>query len=309
MCGIAAVLFPGATGPLGAYLLQMLYALEHRGRDSAGVAVYSNGNHRNTIRVRMLTRDVIGALAKITTAIAGVGGNIRNIKLNLHSSSGYSYDYYELEYSGSTRRLAEAIDSTGLARVVSIGRSADVIKHVVTVEELDRIFEVSRLDGSHGLGHVRFSTESGVDPFRAHPFQDLDDPDVVVVHNGQITNYWKVRDRLELKGIRFATDNDSELIVHYIAYKMRSGLTLYEALKHSVRELDGPFAYIIATPAGIGMARDRLGLRPLVVGQSPDVLAVASEEGAIRSLELAYELRLKKRYLNPGEVLVWELKG
>jgi len=62
-----------------------------------------------------------------------------------------------------------------------------------------------------------------VDLLHAHPFQSFDHLDVALVHNGQITNYWKSRERLERRGFKFQTNNDSELIVHYIIEKLNEG--------------------------------------------------------------------------------------
>ncbi|MHA1595235.1 MAG: ACT domain-containing protein [Candidatus Baldrarchaeia archaeon] len=280
MCGIAGLLFASGSGPVGEYLITMLRALQHRGTDSTGAAIYrDNGKSRDLI-LRVLAEDVVGALAKISSAIASVGGNIRNVEMNVSIKEGYGYDRYEVTYNGNIRRLVEAVEGTRIAKIISVGRYVEILKDTLPVDEFNSTFKVFKMQGSHGLGHIRFSTESRVDLFHAHPFQDIDNPDIVVVHNGQITNYWKIRRTLEMKGVRFLTDNDSELIVHYIAYKMSKGMNFEDALKCSIRELDGPFAYMIATPDALGLVRDKLGLRPLVMGVSEEVLVGASEEGA-----------------------------
>ena len=89
----------------------------------------------------------------------------------------------------------------------------------------------------------RWSTSPTRHPFWARPFADIS-----VVHNGHITNYHKLRRRLEEKGHRFATGNDSEAIAVYIADKLAAGETLEDALRASVHDLDGTFAYLISTP-------------------------------------------------------------
>ncbi len=304
MCGIGAIMIRNGEGAIGSYIIDVLRALQHRGRDSTGVAIY--GRHgQHLYRVRIIARDVIGAMSKITSAIASVGGNIRDVVLNTSIIKGYSYDLYEIEYNGDVRNLIDAIESTNMAKVVSVGRNVDVIKHVASVDEFDSIFSISSIYGTHAIGHVRFSTESTVDILHAHPFQDLINIDFTLVHNGQITNYWKIRALLEMKGVRFASENDSELIVHYISHKISSGHSLEEALRESIYELDGPFAYIVATPNEIGLARDPLGLRPLVIGVSDNIFVAASEEGAIQTLENRYGVSFSKRFLRPGEVVVW----
>jgi hypothetical protein len=105
------------------------------------------------------------------------------------------------------------------------------------------------------------ATESIVDIAHSHPFWARPYPDVSVVHNGQITNYHKLRRRLQQKGHRFATGNDSEVIAVYVADKLEAGISLDEALRASVEDLDGTFAYLISTANGIGLARDQFAMK------------------------------------------------
>jgi len=141
-----------------------------------------------------------------------------------------------------------------------------------------------------------------VDLFHAHPFQAFSYPDVAVVHNGQITNYYKMRAKLEENGRQFDTNNDSELIVHYITNKLEQGLTLKEALDESIKDLDGPFSYIVSTSDAIGVARDKLGLRPALILESQELCAVASEENALRVIGNSGNIR----NLKPGESVTWQ---
>ena len=310
MCGIAGVIFREGYGPVGRVLVEMLSALQHRGFDSAGVAVYNcaGGVDEDTYILRTVTADVVGALGRVATALGEIGANIRSVEMKpIH---GLSFDRFVVRYRGSLRDLIDAVNKTGVARVVSIGRCVEVYKMTGRVADLEESFQVSGLHGSHGIGHVRFSTESGVDLFRAHPFQSTLNPDVTVVHNGQITNYWKMRAYLERHGVTFITDNDSELIVHYVAWLLEQGYSLEEALKRSVRDLDGPFAYIVATPDAIGIARDRLGLRPLIAAESIDgeVIIAASEEAALHAASRLLGTRFRTRYLRPGQVMVWRVR-
>ncbi len=285
----------------GKLLMNMMDALQHRGRDSAGLAIYNNNPPTNSEYIlRIFTRDVIGAASGIATAIARAGGDIRSIQMN--PVNGFGFDRYIIRArKESLERIVYEINSTKVSRVLSVGHSMEIIKDVCTVEELDKRFKVSDLNGTHGIGHVRFSTESKVDLFHAHPFQSFSYPDIAVVHNGQMTNYYKMRDKLERKGHRFETENDSELIVHYVADKLENGLDLEEALNGSVKDLDGPFSYIISMPNAIGVAKDKLGLRPALVLESDRISAVASEEVALRALGHSGTIR----NVRPGEVVTW----
>ena len=119
--------------------------------------------------------------------------------------------------------------------------------------------------GTHGLGHARLATESSVLPNASHPFWARPFSDVAIVHNGQITNYWKMRRRLEQRDYKFTTDNDSELIAVWVSDQIKAGLTMDAALRKSITSIDGVFTYMIARPDGIGFAKDRFAMKPLVV--------------------------------------------
>src|SRR3989304_2811121 len=91
---------------------------------------------------------------------------------------------------------------------------------------------ITMLDGG---GHRRPATEWDGPADRSHPFWATGFADVAIVHNGQITNYWKWRRRLEKRGMEVVTDNDSELIAVYLAGKMAHGVPLSEALGAPLR--------------------------------------------------------------------------
>ena len=279
---------------MGHYLYTMLKSLQHRGMDSAGVIIYKNKPDDWVIRV-VVEEEPEEALSKIRYRL-----NVVKYEKPKKLNDGT----YMLEFvAPSSIRLEEI---RGVLRklgypILSLGRYSIISKDVGLVDEVNKVFNFSSMTGTHGIGHVRFSTESAVDAIHAHPFQTPEFPDIAIVHNGQITNYWKMRELLELDGHVFQTDNDSELIIHYIVNKLRNGYELEEALKSAVKDLDGPFAFLISMPEGIGMARDRLGLRPLVVAEGEGVLAAASEEVAIRKVLPESKIY----YMRPGEVRVW----
>ncbi len=127
------------------------------------------------------------------------------------------------------------------------------------------------------------ATESDVDIANAHPYWAYPFPDVAVVHNGQLTNYHQWKRRLERAGHRFQSECDSEIIAVYLAERMAQGESLEEAMQRSLSELDGVFTYICVTEDALGVAKDELGAKPLVLYESDDIVALASEEIAIRA--------------------------
>jgi glutamate synthase domain-containing protein 1 len=170
------------------------------------------------------------------------------------------------------------------AKVFSLGASLDIVKDIGGAHDVDDVYHVESFRGTHGLGHVRLATESDVKPEAAHPFWATGFGDVAIVHNGQITNYWKTRRRLEQRGFEFVTDNDSELIAVYLADKLSHGVPLKEALKTSIDDFDGTFSFLVSTRDEIGYAKDRIAAKPMVMYETDDLVAIASEEVSLNRL-------------------------
>ena len=197
----------------------------------------------------------------------------------------------KLEYRG--------YDSAGIATL-----SNGFINEVKTegrVDKLEKNVSLKNLEGVVGIGHVRWATHGVPNTVNAHPHSS---DSVSVVHNGQLTNYWNNRRALENKGMRFMSECDSELIAVYIAQKMREGASLEEGMKESLLGLDGVFTYFVATKDSLGMAKDTMAAKPLVLYESDDLVAMGSEEIAIRSI-LPQEIDTYDPF--DGEVKVWQI--
>jgi glutamine phosphoribosylpyrophosphate amidotransferase len=188
---------------------------------------------------------------------------------------------------------------------MSVGRAMEIVKDVGSASDLDRLYGLSAMRASHAIGHTRMATESRVDVLHSHPFWARPFADIAVVHNGHITNEHKLKRRLAMKGHRFYTGNDSEAIAVYIADKLEEGATLDDALKDSVRELDGTFAYLVSTEGGIGVARDQFATKPMLWAETDEFVVMASEEVAIRAAFPAAELVPQE--LAAAEVRWWYL--
>jgi glutamine phosphoribosylpyrophosphate amidotransferase len=85
-----------------------------------------------------------------------------------------------------------------------------------------------------------------------------------------------------MKGHQFGTENDSEVIAVYIADRLEAGESLEVALRASVADLDGTFAYLVSTAQGVGLARDQFATKPLLYAENDEMVILASEEVAIR---------------------------
>ena len=180
-----------------------------------------------------------------------------------------------VNYEGDIKALAEALANTVGVHIHSIGRVSEVVKDLGTAVDVDERHGLRSLKGTHGIGHVRMATESQVDINHSHPFWAYPFPDVTVVHNGQLTNYHKLKRKYEDNAYRFQTENDSELIAVYLADKLAKGLTLEAALRDALDDLDGTFTFLVSTENGLGYAKDRWSAKPLVTMETEDVVALA----------------------------------
>ncbi len=280
MCGIAGIMFKNSGGRLrtGQALIDMLDGCQHRGPDSTGFALYGEAVE-GLLRLRFFVGgedEAPVAIERIRAVLAEHGAEIVE-----DERIGITYRVV-VAFGGDVQKLSYAMEHA--AKVVSIGASLDIAKDVGGAHDVDDTYHVARFEGTHGLGHVRLATESDVKPEAAHPFWATGFADVAIVHNGQITNYWKMRRRLERRGFEFNTDNDSELIAVYLADKLLQGVSLGEALETSIGDLDGTFSFLVSTKDEIGYAKDRLAAKPMVMYETDDLIAIASEEVSLNRL-------------------------
>jgi len=195
----------------------------------------------------------------------------------------YAYRYL-ISYDGDMKKLADYVEDVEGAEILSIGSALELVKDLGDATTVSGQYDLGTFQGTHAIGHTRMATESDVDIRSAHPYWAYPFNDIAVVHNGQLTNYWAFRRKLERGGHRFMSNCDSELIAVYIADRMNCGDDLEAAMHRSVGELDGVFTYVVATADTLGMAKDVMAAKPMVLYESDDFVALASEEVAIRSV-------------------------
>ncbi len=284
MCGIAGRIL-NAPGEVGRDLVALMAAQEHRGADSTGFAVYGVPMETGYV-LRGMGFDkaqMDQGLAKFEAVLTDHGASyLSDPKIISDASKHYCFRMEISDPKDLTAWVADADMLTGDIEIQSCGRSLEIIKDVGSAEQVSEKHKVHDMVGTHGLGHARLATESSVLPNASHPFWARPFSDVAIVHNGQITDYFTWRDRLERQGYRFLTENDSELIAVWVSDQMKQGLTLEQALKRSISAIDGVFTYMIATPGGIGFAKDRFAMKPIVALEDNGEVAAATEEQAMR---------------------------
>ena len=308
MCGIAGIIYrEGTEHQVGRSMTAMLQSMKHRGPDSTGYALFhppdtavlmrytladANDPRRSDFEERLARhrREVERRLRALGAAI-----------LETRADTEYAYRV-RLRYDGNLKALADSVEEIPSCEVLSLGHAIEIVKDLGDAESVCSQYGLDGMRGTHAIGHVRMATESDVDISGAHPYWAYPFSDVAVVHNGQLTNYFHWRRRLERNGHRFQSECDSEVIAVYLAEKMSEGLDLETAMRASLDELDGVFTYICVTGEALGVAKDEMAAKPLVLYESDGLVALASEEIAIRAV-IDHEIDTYDPY--EGEVLVW----
>jgi glutamate synthase domain-containing protein 1 len=310
MCGIAGIIYRDGGGErrVGRDMTAMLQAMKHRGPDSTGYALYrpasedgyvmhvklaeSNG-HQDFDFAQRLTRQ----RSDVETRMRSMGARIADVRNTTDYAMTVTFGF-----DGDLKQLADYVEDARGTEVLSLGRALEIVKDLGDARTVAADYGLDGFLGTHAIGHARMATESDVDIANAHPYWAYPFPDVAVVHNGQLTNYHQWRRRLERAGHRFQSMCDSEIIAVYLAERMAHGDSLEDSMRRSLEELDGVFTYICVTEDALGVAKDELGAKPLVLYEADDIVALASEEIAIRKV-VDREIETYDPY--EGAVMVW----
>jgi methylamine---glutamate N-methyltransferase subunit A len=310
MCGIAGLIHRDGATNVGKEMTAMLLSLRHRGPDSTGFAVYGPSTaDEYVMRLKLAEQEDLAKDHRIREKIrqrqAEVDKRLAELGAEtIEATEPTPYAFrYRLRYTGDTRRLATEIEQIEGAEVLSFGSALELIKDLGDAAQVSEQYGLGTFRGTHGIGHTRMATESDVDIRSAHPYWAYPYNDIAVVHNGQITNYWIMRREMERLGHRFMSNCDSELLAVYTANNLEQGATLEDSLKASIREIDGVFTYLVATDKELGMAKDTMAAKPMVLYESDNLIALASEEVAIRNL-VPREIDTSDPY--DEEVRVWQ---
>lgn len=298
MCGIAGIISKEPSN-ISKDILAMLGLIQHRGPDASGIAVFSKESYV-TLRASMDSEERMEELKKII----GQYGTIIDEKL-IAAKNSIPMAEYELNLpEEKLQSLHYAINQIDGLAVHSIGNDLKVFKEGGCIKNLLKKYDIDDALCKHGIGHVRMATESAEDINAAHPFVSPFYPEMAMVHNGQFTNYFKMRRFLEAKGAKFKTMNDSEAASHLIAYAMsENGGDLEAALHFATDRMDGIYCIIVATSNQIGFVKDKLGIKPLLVAENENYIMLGSEQ--IEFTAVAEDIFAEE--MEPGEVRVWNI--
>jgi amidophosphoribosyltransferase len=300
MCGIVGLFAksPGIEARLGEHLAAMLVQMSSRGPDSAGVAVYRDPAPSGSSKLTLYSADAQEQWGAVRDGLCEAFGVCAEPSVRAtHAVFVVDADPSEAEQWVRANRPD--------LRVMSAGQVIEIYKETGLPEEFAHAFALEDIEGTHALGHTRMATESRVTTEGSHPFST--GFDLCLVHNGSLSNHNRLRESLRREGIGFQTENDTEVAAGYLAWRLREGASLEQALEGCLEDLDGFYTFAVGTADGFAVLRDPIACKPAVLAETDDWVAMSSEWRSIAVLPGAAEARAWEP--EPGVVYVWEREG
>jgi methylamine---glutamate N-methyltransferase subunit A len=299
VCGVIGLLLRDRSlqPRLGELLVPMIEALDERGPDSSGIAVYTDRPETEgppTLRLSLGADEAVGwvALECSLLEVAGSGAEMHRF------GAGLVIDLPEASVGAVQERLGAQWPQV---RVLGTGWNLRVLKDTGRPTDTCARYGIRSWDGYLAVAHTRMATESAVTVLHSHPFVPA--LDLCVVHNGSFSNYATVRRHLLDEGVRFDSDNDSEVAARYLASRLQFGDDLEEATRWVMKEMDGFFTLVITSAEEMSVVRDAFACKPAVVAETPAYVAVASEYRALAELPGITDARVFEP--RPEEVYTW----
>jgi glutamate synthase domain-containing protein 1 len=296
MCGIVGLFLKEKSlePELGQHLSTMISVMSDRGPDSAGFAIYG-AETPDTLKLTLRAPEDFDWQELLKAIMRRVGVLVHLRVRGTHAVLDFESEL-ETEIRTALKGLAPDVS------VVGSGFCMEIYKEAGLPTEVAKRFKLEAMQGTHGIGHTRMATESAVTTKGAHPFSS--GRDQCLVHNGSLSNHNSVRRDLMQKGLKFETDNDSEVAAVFLTAQMRKGMNLGEALNTSLRELDGFYTFVVGTASGFGVLRDAIACKPAVMAETKSYVAFGSEYRALAALPDISAARIWEP--EPARVYFWE---
>jgi methylamine---glutamate N-methyltransferase subunit A len=295
MCGIIGLFLKDASlePELGQLSASMLTTLCDRGPDSAGFAVYGQGESGQT---KLTLRGP--SATSIEETAEQIEKSFTGARVSLHDTHA-AISLPDQEVARLLEWLGREAPHT---HVVGSGTRMELYKEVGSPAKVAERFGLGAMRGTHSIGHTRMATESAVTIDGAHPYST--GRDQCLVHNGSLSNHNNLRRVLEHEGLTFETENDTEVAAGYITWRMREGLSLGEALKVGLDDLDGFYTFVVGTENGFGVVRDGIACKPAVMAETDRYVAFGSEYRTLAGLPDIEKARVFEP--EPATVYFWE---
>lgn len=300
MCGIVGLFLknPALRGELGARFATMLAGMTERGPDSAGLAVFHDPVAEPDCKLTLFAPAPDHDWDALGSALGEALGAPPEIDVRSNHAV--------LRIAGAAARVADWLAANRPdIRVMGYGRLIEVFKDKGLPDEISERFGVKGMGGTHAIGHTRMATESAVTTEHSHPFIAADD--VCLVHNGSLSNHNRLRLRLQRRGLRFESDNDTEVAARYFAHRLSEGATLEEAMEAGLEDLDGFYTFAVGTSDGFAVLRDAFACKPAVLAENDDWVAMASEFRSLAELPGIDEATIWEP--EPSIVYTWSHEG
>jgi methylamine---glutamate N-methyltransferase subunit A len=296
MCGITGLLLknPDLRPALGQLAVPMLDVLASRGPDSTGVAIYDHDAPQGAIKYSLSTQADDYDWDSYLKAFQTSGGASAELRRR-------GRDAVLVTGLDKKRCQQQLLETDPAVRLVGYGAAIEVYKDTGPAAEVCDRYGVAGMAGYQVIGHTRMATESAVTTEHSHPFAVA--TDLALVHNGSFSNYASVRRELADHGVRFDTDNDSEVAARYVAREMDSGADLADALRGVLKAFDGFFTLLVTTEDSFAVVRDSFACKPMVVAETADYVAVASEYVALADLPDVEKAKVFEPM--PEEIHLW----
>ncbi len=297
MCGIIGLLLknPALRGDLGRLALPMLIGMTERGPDSAGLAVFTGPERDERRKLSLYAGEHVvdwHALLRDARESLDAGATLTPRENHALLAVGTS--------SETARQWVRARFPE--LKILAAGRAMQVYKETGRPGAVAARYGFAEMQGTHVVAHTRMATESAVTPERAHPFTAGED--WCLVHNGSLSNPNSLRRKLEPRGIRFETDNDTEAACRYYEWRMREGDDLPGAIRAGFAELDGFYTFLMGTQRELALVRDAFACKPALVAETEDYVAISSEYRSLAHLPGVRHARLFEPI--PEEIYVWQ---
>ena len=297
MCGIVGLFLKDkALEPkLGELLSEMLISMTDRGPDSAGIAIYGAGKEgvaKITVQSAYPERDFAGLDGALEKALGA------NVDLTVKST----HAVLEVPADKIEQARAALVELRPDLRIMGSGDVIEIFKEVGLPKDVVQRFKLTEMTGTHGIGHTRMATESAVTTMGAHPFST--GADECLVHNGSLSNHNNVRRELIRAGMKFETENDTEVAAAYLSHRIAGGDGLGQALEASLDDLDGFYTFVVGTKDGFGVLRDPIACKPAVLAETDQYVAFGSEYRALANLPGIENAKVWEP--EPSKVYFWE---
>lgn len=276
MCGIVGLHCKSEhlEGKLGSLMVPMLDALNVRGPDSAGLALYradAGGGWKYSLRAPSRGYPWGAVADKLRERVSG--------PVVVHPRADDAVIVLDAGPESALSLLREILPEI---RVFGYGHAIEVFKDIGAAAEVCERYGVWQMSGYQAIGHTRMATESAVTTEHSHPFSVT--PDLALVHNGSFSNHATIRRRLAADGIYCETDNDSEVAARFLGAALGEGTDLEKALQQVLETFDGFFTLLVTSERSFAVVRDSFACKPLVVAETADYVAVGSEYIALAEL-------------------------